>query len=318
MLARSSMFVLLLAGALPAHSFAQEASTKQMLLKKSEVQGKETAKAKKFEQTFDWYVMTNGSRDGYSVSSTDSYRTRYAVNGAAVFPLGERWAVEGDAELDEAAYNSGSDIPNGMSGNIGGNVFWRDPERGLIGLNTEIARIYFTDGFETMRYSAGPEFGYYLDRHSFLARASYHYWANTYDHGGTDINYSGRGIEFNGSWNYFITDNFSTGLNAGYKKLINGNPYIEFTYESYLAGVMSEYKFDSSPFSLFLQGVYEKGSFAFPAGSLDVNGYRVLLGLKYNFGDKSLFQHDRSGASMRGRPDFHFLDDLYAVTLPAG
>jgi hypothetical protein len=58
----------------------------------------------------------------------------------------------------------------------------------------------------------------------------------------------------------------------------------------------TDYRFDNTPYSVFASADYRDGKF-------DNNGgkdheTRVMVGGKLNFGSKTLFERDRSGASL--------------------
>ena len=325
MVKRFCVLSLLFSACLSASALAQDSQPKSQELQAKnqstfalKKQGQSTPNTKSFAQTYDWFLMTTGSLDGASYAGYAFNRAQFTLGGSFLAPLSGNWAVQGDAEVDEVQYSQNSAIPNGISERVGGHLFWRDPQSGLIGINTEIAHLYFTDAFQSMRYSIGPEIGYYKDRNSFSARATYRYWANNFDYGNSSLNYWSQGIDANGSWTYFVTNNFSTGLMLGAGKIFNRNQYLNFDYTAYRAGATAEYKFEASQFSLFSQAMYERGTLRITNFDLGLSSFRVLLGLKYNFGDKSLFDRDRSGASLKNAPEFHLLDDIYAATLPAG
>src|SRR5690606_3777220 len=87
---------------------------------------------------------------------------------------------------------------------------------------------------------------------------------------------------------HFFTDNFSLGGGVGY-----GNADVgPFDVDATNIGVNGEYQFSAMPISLFAG--YTHGEI----DDLDVESDAFTFGVRYNFGAGSLFERNRSGASL--------------------
>lgn len=85
--------------------------------------------------------------------------TSTGVEGALTFPLGHRFGMQLDlgAGRMETPYEGHSGYHGG-----GAHLFWRDPSKGMIGIEAGYARLDAYGGVET--YSAGVEAEHYWDR----------------------------------------------------------------------------------------------------------------------------------------------------------
>lgn len=90
---------------------------------------------------------------------------------------------------------------------------------------------------------------------------------------------------------FFINDNFSIGAELGWTDS-------EWeSEEAVVGGINGEYQFNNSPFSVSLGWVHGDSDYD-GGGSHEID--QVTLGGRINFGTASLFERNRSGASMVG------------------
>jgi len=121
--------------------------------------------------------------------------------------------------------------------------------------------------------------------------------------------YKGSGNFGSITMNYFLQDNWKIGLRAAESRLVtNGNIASgDFAGRSRSYGLQTEYRFTSSPFSVFARYDRINGSISTDAWGFDMKDDRFLAGVKITFGSGSLRSQATGGASLNPvRPDDSF------------
>ena len=94
---------------------------------------------------------------------------------------------------------------------------------------------------------------------------------------------------------YFLTPNLKIEAHVGDEHLsVDSSSY---SIDIAKAGIGAEYRLDDKPFSLFAKYDFARETASGSSGSLTDN--RLLVGVKFNFGTDTLFNRDRSGASLK-------------------
>lgn len=162
---------------------------------------------------------------------------------------------------------------------IGGHLFARQ-DNWLLGGYAGYSNVEAT-GVDADELTLAGEAQYYLERATLGLTVVY-----------SDLDtpfFDPSGWSVGGDVRYFVTDNFSLGLGAAW--LTNDTPFGD--QDGHYIDLGAEYQFEASQFALF-------------AGyrHTDIGGEANTwgIGLRWNFGEGSLIQRDRSGARLR-RPE---------------
>jgi hypothetical protein len=217
-----------------------------------------------------------GGYVGLSYQSTDAGGpddlTSTAISGATL--LGEHVQIDGRyASLDAGGSSTGD------YWNINGHLFSRS-ESGLFGAFAGYNSL--DEGGSLNEWSAGIEGQFYMNRTTFTGQLGY-----------SDTEGDVKVTHLDAEARHFVSDNFSIQGNLG-----GGNIEISGSDGDYLSyGVGAEVQFSGAPVSIY--GGYQV--FDGDGDSLNTIG----VGVRYNFGGASLFERNRSGASLvRSTPTF--------------
>lgn len=221
-----------------------------------------------------------------------------ALNARATFeaPVFERFGFQADGEFNRAVYKpSGSNIDlKRNTTDLTGHAFWRDSSVGLVGVFAQAASSEISLGIlSDRRYFAGAEGQYFIGNVTLYGQAAYEN-ANF----GTPIagSVSADGVIVAAQARYFATANWSIALKGSYESIKADFRGATISHEGWLIGAQTDYRFDNTPYSVFATADYRDGKFSNNGGK--DNETRVMVGGKLNFGSKTLFERDRSGASL--------------------
>jgi hypothetical protein len=236
------------------------------------------------------------------------------VQGRASFavPVMARYGLQIDAQLERAQYGAsqyfigyGSFVKN--TADIAGHLYWRNSNRGLFGVLAQGTITETNLGiFSDRRYFLGVEGQYFLGNLTLYGQVAYQNFSF-----GFPVYYSGNGIEgggFNlvGQARYFWKPNTMFVAKAAYEqvattnleRLCNCGSYAEIKHSAWMVGGRVEHRLGNSPFSMFVDAEYRVGTFNWFGYKENEKDTRLIVGVKYNFGTKTLFERDRSGASL--------------------
>jgi hypothetical protein len=223
---------------------------------------------------------------------------------------------------EDVTYGSGG--ANGNSTRTGASAldvaahfFYRTDKylAGVYGQRTSFSNTYsgngYTGGYSPARaYFLGGEGQYYFDRATIYGQAGYQKYGftNTWTGAGYyDSNESPSGYTASLTGRYFITDNWKIDGGYAYGRTTNSYKWtdarIDFSQNSNLVTIGTEYRLDGSPVSFF--GKYSYSSSAnsssstyYDSSSRNFNSNALLVGVKFTFGTGSLIQQDRRGATL--------------------
>jgi hypothetical protein len=214
-------------------------------------------------------LAAGASAEGYvSGNYTD-------IDGTDTWSLNGRYLLGNHVLLDGGYTNIDGD---GDVWNIGGHLFAREANW-LLGA---YAGYLSADGGEsTDQFTVAGEGQYYLERVTL----------------GLTITYSDLDVPLvepsmwsvAGDFRYFVTDNFSVQVGAAWVSFDT----VIGDQDGHYIDVGAEYQFDASPFAVFA---------GYRHTDIGVETDTWGIGLRWNFGEGSLIQRDRSGARLR-RPE---------------
>lgn len=199
-------------------------------------------------------------------------------------------------------------------------LFVRNPHKGLIGVVGQRSTASYGGGYSPTTYFIGAETQLYMGRVTYSGQMGY----AAYDNYGSTRS---RGLEASIEFRYFPSDNLFLSLRGGHEFMRNspsstsGYNCPSYCYSNKAStwdvGGKVEYRFAKSRFSLLAQAEY--GDNSYRSDYIDTGYYwsentnkstsfRAMLGVKVNFGAGTLFERDRSGASLE---PFRPLTNLY-------
>jgi opacity protein-like surface antigen len=196
----------------------------------------------------------------------------------ANYMVTDRWNVQGDLFGDSNRIDEFSiDTVGG-----GAHVYWRDPNSFAFGVFGSVASI--GGGFIGLReFIVGPEAQAYFGNVTIYGQA--YYGQLSQDDDSVDV-WGARGVA-----RYFIHDNFKIEGEVGYRTI---DEAFGTDLDQWTLAAQADYRFDSTPFSVF--GRYQYDNFDFGFG--DVDTHKVLVGFRGTFGADTLKAEDRFGATM--------------------
>ncbi len=213
------------------------------------------------------FAQTSGSA-GLNLTKIDTDfgdADAYGVDGEVVIPMGGEWST-----ILEASFTDSDDI-DGIAAaqahfiNRGQNSAWG----GFVGLADSDGSTVFT---------IGGEYAHFFDASTLAFNVNY----------GTDDDSNVDAYGINGAYRIFASDNLRFDIGASLGRAEAGG--IDLDTNSIGVGV--EYRFDNSPFSIGAAYSRVDGDIA----EANVFG----LSFRYNFGDTTLKQADRNGATFTG------------------
>ncbi len=188
------------------------------------------------------------------------------------FSLGGSVALGSNVQLDGRYANfDGSGSFDGF--NIGGHVFSRGDHwlwGGFIG--------YSDIDSSSDEWMVAAETQFYMARTTISGALSY-----------TDSEFIGP-LDFwalDGEVRHFVADNFSIQGNLGYGRIDSGG-----SADTWSMGLGAEWQLESAPISIY--GGYQRFDIDSAPDSTDAFG----IGARWNFGGQTLFERNRSGASL--------------------
>jgi len=211
----------------------------------------------------------------------DSWAVEAAASG--VYQFTPEFGVQGDVVYsfvgtDEDYFGDVSNLDGAV------HLFFRDQTSFLIGGFVQLGSTEIDYGYGSSDFTrsyVGVEGQLYLDVLTLYGQLG----LQGIDYDG----YEDNGIFANVEARYFVTDDFRVDVHAGISTLD------EQDYTTYNLGLGAEYKFADLPVSVFGKVDYYNTEY----GSGSVDSVRATVGLKFNFGDDSLFDRDRTGPTLK-------------------
>jgi opacity protein-like surface antigen len=209
------------------------------------------------------------SADG-EVLGADVEGEGWQAGGAVAFNGTDTLGVQLDALVGESE-DTGSYL-------LGGHLYTRN-EGYLFGGFANLGNVDPDGGTSYDAWSVGLETQWYLDRTTFDGVLSYS------DAEDLDTTYTALDL----GATHFVTDNFSFGGNVGFGTL----DVLSVDLDTVTYGLGAEYQFASAPISIF--GGWDHLSI----DDVDTDQDTLSVGVRYSFGSGSLFERNRSGASLQ-------------------
>lgn len=250
---------------------------------------------------FDGYLALGAGYNSFKLDGPTTTPDGLAVEvrGSASAPLGTNYGVQVDADFTRNAYSVANAYTlKANNSTVAAHLYWRDPAKALGGIvaqrTTTSSNLFSLPNTE---YAAGGEGQFFAGKATFYGQVSYVFNDSYY------LNVDG--VNLGAQVRYFVKPDFSIALKGAYHdtKYTQGGitPVAnndDVHHKAWLVGGKSEYRFASSPFSLFADVDYREGKFSDSVISYKEHSFRGLVGVKLNFGPKTLFDRDRSGASL--------------------
>lgn len=227
-------------------------------------------------------------------------------------PLGGAFGAQADGEYSRTVYHASDDGDSWTQklndSTFAAHLFLRDPSKGLVGVVAQRTSTNgnFGDGFAT--YYLGGEAQAFVGRATVYGQLTY----GSDDATVTDSN----GINAKVELRYFPQDNLKLALRGGYE-FFKITPDARYNYcwadacsnkvNTVAIGANAEYRLAGSRVSVLgdvdyraikLKSRADYGAGDYEFGRQTAGDLRLMVGVKLNFGAGSLFERDRSGASL--------------------
>lgn len=211
-------------------------------------------------------------------------------------PISGNFGFQADGQYERSAYTLQNLNLTKNTGDLAGHVFWRDSSVGLLGVIAQASTTETSLGFVSdRRYFLGAEGQYFINNVTLYGQIAYE-----------NVNFgfpalsgngvSGDGLIVAGQLRYFVSANLMLALKGSYETVSTSDLGNDLRHTGWLIGAKTEYRLNDSPISAFAEIDYRGGKF----NVADVKDHetRLMVGAKFNFGSKTLFERDRSGASL--------------------
>lgn len=265
----------------------------------------------------DGALYDSGASSGYPKADGLDVEARVT----AAVPLGGNFAAQFDGDFTHTVYKySGSSSPayklDGST--LAAHAFWRDPAKGLVGVVAQrtgnSSNYYYA--YTPTKYYIGGEGQYYVGNFTLYGQATYGFTDSAYDWNKFD------GVNLGLQARYYAQPNLALTLKGGYEHAAANNDYTNYSdpaHERYstntwLIGAKGEYRLSNSRASLFIDADYRETKMKYHDVYTGYDGvdyydgdyssnrkshdFRAMVGVKLNFGSKTLLDRDRSGASL--------------------
>ena len=242
---------------------------------------------------------------GYNWTTGKNYNESRDFNGLEVKARGTFYApiagtgfgFQADGQYERSANNGGEGYGDLVTntGLLAAHAFARNAT-GLVGVIGQANSTSDNFGGDTQnrRYFIGAEGQYFLGAVTLYGQVAYQDYSiiNT-----TNVDVGGTGFNLAGQVRYFATPDLMLALKADYEKLNGTGEANGIDVSSWRVGGRAEYRFAATPISAFGDLSYRSSEVSYNS-TYKENETRALVGLKLNFGSKTLFERDRSGASL--------------------
>ncbi|MDB5651853.1 MAG: hypothetical protein JWL62_3373 [Hyphomicrobiales bacterium] len=235
------------------------------------------------------YNWANISQNGLSSSANG-----LDLNARATFevPVFERFGFQADGVFNRAVYKITNTELKRNSADLAGHAFWRDSSVGLLGVIVQGTSNESSLGIlSDRRYFAGAEAQYFIGNVTLYGQAAYE---NVNFGVPSPSGVSADGYILAGQARYFATANWAIALKGSYESIKANLDGI--SHKGWLVGAQTDYRFANTHYSVFASVDYRDGKFNNNGGK--DHETRAMIGAKLNFGSKTLFERDRSGASL--------------------
>ena len=231
----------------------------------------------------------------------------YDLRGSIAMPVqGSNIGVQGDVEISGTPINNvghwGYGAMSDPQETAALHAFTRS-DRALVGLVVQTTKlgsmIYDGYGNRERRFYFGGEGQLYLHNVTLSGQATY--FVNSgqqFVYDDETYQYNSHGVNLAASAKYFLTANTSVAAEGGFES--SGTNYVDgpiYKHTAWLAGTKVEHRLGSLPLSYTAEATYRSGVYNNQGFNRD-HDLRVMVGVKLNFGSKTLQERDHTGASL--------------------
>lgn len=215
------------------------------------------------------------------------------LRGSVAVPLNSAIGIQADLAYARDPINVG-DIPFDVtlkSTTTAAHLFYRNSDKFLLGVigqtnfNTISAQIFNID---TKQYFVGGEGQLYLNDVTLSAQVAYRK-----DSISSLSDFSMDGVAATAEAKYFINSNWSLGLKGDYSHLEREG----MSAKQWRTGLDTEHRLSSVPVSFTANVSYGESKYNF-IENVKFHDTRLMVGVKINFGSRTLLERNRSGASL--------------------
>ena len=249
------------------------------------------------------YSWATGKIDGESVNanglSLESRASFFApISGSIGFQADGLYERASNKIPTEGLFGIDSVNIVRNTGTLAGHIFTRNSS-GLIGVFAQGSST--TDNVigltgQNRRYVFGVEGQYFLGNTTLYGQVGYQ---NMSIADVADVSANSNGFNLAGQVRHFVAPNFMVALKVDYEKLNGSDLFDQVNQSSWRVGIRPEYRLEASPLSVFADLSHRRSELSGAnAPDYTETETRGMIGLKVNFGAKTLFERDRSGASL--------------------
>lgn len=224
--------------------------------------------------------------DGFEDNSDD---VNLAIRGSVAVPLDQDIGLQVDLGHSQEPLNFGYYSGTSKTTSVATHLFYRGAGKFLVGaigqVNFNQISVYYSQ-IDTKQYFLGGEAQARLNNLTLTAQAAY----RKDDFGYAD--YKLDGVATTAQAKYFIDSNWSIAVKGEYSSM--NFDLADLDLEQWRLGVSTERRLASVPVSLF-------GKLGYGESKADVaklHDTRIMVGIKFHFGSRTLQQRDDNGASL--------------------
>lgn len=246
--------------------------------------------------TWDAYFSAEAGNRWIDVDGASFDDRFFGVRGSGAYAIGGGVGVQADLTYNRQYFGDSEIHSSDTDG--AGHIFYRDPERGLIGIVGQVGNTDFSYGgigIDFDRYYAGVEAQGYFGNFTLYGQIAYENLDVGPILGG--LVGDADGWVATAQARYFVQPNWRVDGKVLYvsREFDDGGISGDGNLEVWGAGIGTEFKFTSVPVSAFANLDWTTASFG---GGPDLDNTRAFAGLKLNLGTETLIERDRHGASL--------------------
>ncbi len=217
------------------------------------------------------------------------------IRGSVAVPLGAQYGAQFDAEMTRSTYHNSYEGETGKISDttIAAHGFWRG-NKALVGALVQRTVTAQPMGYDGPTIYLGGEAQAYAGRVTVYGQAAYGFDDGATYYGSLEGRETGN---YALKLRYFPKDNLLVGVKVVYDHTHFTN-YDDGVVKTWTVGGNAEYRLPHSRFSVLANVDYRDIKENWGGYLYDGRGWRAMAGVKINFGAKSLFERDRSGASL--------------------
>lgn len=267
-------------------------------------------------------VGVSGADISFFVNAIQTDAKAISGTGSVSFPLADRYRMQTDVSAEYTGTSFSGDVLTIAEGAGTVHLFWRDPMWAAFGVVAQLSEHQTNSDFtiaseqiSEFQGHVGVEAQYFLGNTTLYGQLAYeHSSFRDALSDGTVSEYPGKGIIGTLELRYFLSPEWMAAVHVAYDKNALSFDGADFSGSVGDLGASMEYAPKSFPVSFFGYADELRQVVSDSHVTLDYEQtFRVIVSLKYNFGDHNLLDRDRNGASMLR---FHPVRPMVATILP--